>query len=74
MVTKPDYLINKSAKFGQNVLLGIAGFCTLLTIGSISNDNIGGAFLFGAAGIGLAVWAGNIKTTYNRVGGVDIYK
>tara|TARA_R110001606_G_scaffold399304_1_gene584238 strand:+ start:14060 stop:14284 length:225 start_codon:yes stop_codon:yes gene_type:complete len=74
MVTKPDILINKAAKFGQLVLLVIAGFCVLLTIGSIGNGNIGGAILFGAVGLGLAVWAGNIKTTYHRRGGVDFYK
>lgn len=74
MVTKPDRIINKSAKFGQNFLLCGAGFCAFVTIGSIGNGNIGGAFVFGAVGLGLAVWAGNIKTTYNRVGGVDVYK
>lgn len=74
MVTKPDIIINKSAKFGQAVLFVIAGFCALLTIGSIGNGNVAGVLVFGIVTLCLIIWASSIKTTYRRRGGVDIYK
>lgn len=74
MVTKPDIIINKSAKFTQNVLIGIAVFSGFLTVGALGNGNAGGALLFGVIAVGLGIMASKIKTTYRRVGGVDVYE
>ncbi len=73
MPQKPDQIINKTAKKTQNILFGVAVFFGLLGLGGLSNGSGSGlAFLFLA---GLIGWgASKIKTTYNWIGGTDVYK
>lgn len=73
MVTKPDSIVNKSAKSTQETLTAIAILAGIIGLALLGNGHgVGLLPLIGAVGLGFA--ASKIKTTYHHRGGVDVYK
>lgn len=70
MPRKPDVIINKTAKFFQDLLLTVALIIGL--VGFFGEPEVNGGLVFFAALI--ACGAACIKTKYKHKGGVDFYK